>query len=80
MKWIIVITMFMFDPLHKGEDAVVMISQHDKPLIFKTLKECSEHVEQNLNDLIAYANLLYKDEGVVKQVLCVEKRRDDDSI
>ena len=72
MKFIILITMFMFDPLHVGDDSVVMISQHDKPLIFNTLDECREHVNLNLGDLIAYANLLYKGEGVVKQVLCVE--------
>ena len=43
--------MFMFDPLHVGDDSVVMISQHDKPLIFNTLDECREHVNLNLGDL-----------------------------
>ena len=80
MKWIILITMFMFDPYHVGDDSVVMISQHDKPLIFKSLKECGEHVEANLPALIHYANMLYKNEGVVKQVLCVEDLKRGDAV
>ena len=80
MKWIIVITMFMFDPLHVGDDAVVMISQHDEPLVFDTIEECGKHVTLNLDSLIAYANLLYKDEGIAKEVLCVKDPKRNNAI
>ena len=72
MKFIIVITMFMFNPNHIGQDAVVMLSQFNKPLIFDTVDDCREHVNLNLAALIKYANTLYKGEGVVKQILCIQ--------
>ena len=77
MKFIILIVMFMFDPLHVGDDSVVMLSQHDKPLVFDTVEKCTEYVNNNLKNLIEYANLMYKDEGIVKEILCVKdlKRR-----
>ncbi len=69
--------MFMFDPLHVGDDSVVMLSQHDKPLVFDTVEKCTEYVNNNLKNLIEYANLMYKNEGIVKEILCVKdlKRR-----
>ena len=69
--------MFMFDPLHVGDDSVVMLSQHDKPLVFETVEKCTEYVNNNLKNLIEYANLMYKNEGIVKEILCVKdlKRR-----
>ncbi len=77
MKFIILIVMFMFDPLHVGDDSVVMLSQHDKPLVFDTVEKCTEYVNNNLKNLIEYANLMYKNEGIVKEILCVKdlKRR-----
>ena len=44
MKFIILIVMFMFDPLHVGDDSVVMLSQHDKPLVFNNVEKCTEYV------------------------------------
>ena len=69
--------MFVFDPLHVGDDSVVMLSQHDKPLVFDTVEKCTEYVNNNLKNLIEYANLMYKNEGIVKEILCVKdlKRR-----
>ena len=64
--------MFMFDPLHVGDDSVVMLSQHDKPLVFETVEKCTEYVNNNLKNLIEYANLMYKNEGIVKEILCVK--------
>ncbi|ASF00683.1 hypothetical protein [uncultured virus] len=72
MKFIILIVMFMFDPLHVGDDSVVMLSQHDKPLVFNNVEKCTEYVNGNLKNLIEYANLMYKNEGIVKEILCVK--------
>ena len=72
--------MFMFNPNHIGQDAVVMLSQFNKPLIFDTVEECGKHVTLNIDSLIAYANLLYKDEGIAKEILCVKDPKRNNAV
>ena len=57
----------------KGERDFVMVDNYlDKPLEFKTLRECDYHVRKNLLDLIEFSRLFYKNGERV--VGCVKKR------
>ena len=57
----------------KGERDFVMVDNYlDKPLEFKTLRECDYHVRKNLLDLIEFSRLFYKNGE--REVGCVKKR------
>tara|TARA_R100000773_G_C4202295_1_gene104361 strand:+ start:284 stop:508 length:225 start_codon:yes stop_codon:yes gene_type:complete len=57
----------------KGERDFVMVDNYlDKPLEFKTLRECDYHVRKNLPDLIEFSRLFYKNGERV--VVCVKKK------
>ena len=79
IQYAILITMlFSSQPEQFGDmDAVRINSLDGKPLMFQSINDCDQHVQENINPLKRYAISVYSaaDPLVrVKDILCVEVR------
>tara|TARA_R100000458_G_C8255759_1_gene231906 strand:- start:856 stop:1119 length:264 start_codon:yes stop_codon:yes gene_type:complete len=73
MKWIIVVLMALYNPQPNKDDAVVMLSADNKPLIFTTIDDCREYATMHYVNIVTYANMLFKGEGITREVICVKE-------
>ena len=71
MKYVIVVTMFFFNPTLEGRpDGVVIHNADETPLMFNSLHKCLEHVHFNHTHLHNFALDFFEGEALVRQVLC----------
>lgn len=54
-------------------DSVEIQTYMDEPLHFKTLQECYQHVDENLENLKEFGRYYYPSANAVSQILCIEK-------
>ena len=54
-------------------DSVEVLTYNGKPLVFKTREECFKHVDENLQNLKAFAKATYPTANAIKTIYCVEK-------
>ena len=75
MTYMILITMFFADPLKHLSNAIIVDQYQSQPLIFKTQKECFEHVNRNVVILKEFARKQYPEgDASVKDINCVDKK------
>ena len=67
--------MFFADPYHTGMDAVEVLYKNNKPLVFRTERECGTHIETNKEELKLFAKAVFPDAVAVRQILCHEQEQ-----
>jgi len=74
--FIIAIVMWWADPINTpSNDSVEITHLHGKPLYFKTIKDCTKHVDNNLKALKEYGMYVYPTAHTVKTIYCLEKEK-----
>ena len=72
--FIIAIVMWWGDSSAKPtHDSVEVETLHGKPLYFKTLEACFDHVDENLDVLKAFGRATYPSSNAVKSIHCISK-------
>ena len=74
MRWVIFVIMFMFDPLHVGNDAITVDFKNGEPLLFHDVDECVEHVQNNLEEIKQFAIAEFEYKGAIKSISCVPEK------
>tara|TARA_B100001564_G_scaffold205803_1_gene173173 strand:+ start:602 stop:841 length:240 start_codon:yes stop_codon:yes gene_type:complete len=72
-EFMIVITMFFADPSYSGNDAVELITKNEKPLVFRDMDACHEHVHENLETFKEIGKEVYPEAIAVKQIFCLRR-------
>lgn len=66
-----------FDNPWPHNDTVEIQTYNGKPLYFKTVDQCFEHIDQNLQNLIQVGHSHYPSATDVNQILCVERYKSE---
>ena len=56
-------------------DSVEVETLHQKPLFFKSEKECHKHIDDNLEALKGFGRRVYPTANAVKAIYCIERNR-----
>ena len=75
-EFMIVIIMFFADHTYQGNDAVELITKNGKPLLFKEIDACHEHVHENLKTFKEIGKKVYPEAISVKQIFCIERDKE----
>ena len=56
-------------------DSVEIETLHNRPLFFKTEKECHKHINNNLDAIKKFGRSVYPTANAVKAIYCIERER-----
>ena len=75
--YVILAVMLLLNPAHKDEpDVLEILSVNGKPLHFKTIEECSQHIEENGFEIARFEIEEFMPKPVmVRGIICVNKQK-----